>query len=1093
MDGQVEVVSGGTGPVHLRHQAGSLGSWASASAPGISMVFPLIWSYGNRVLVSGAGVTFTATQTLDSIFYADVSGGVLGAWSQASATLPYKSRDGGAARWGHWLYMAGGMTSGSGSTTPAVYGSPLDANGLPTGWTSLSALPFTEAEGRLVADYGRLYYFRNAPNDTFTYSAAVYSAPIQPDGSLGAWALEGAQRTQARRASGISWGMGRFFSVGGETASWVGETTVDQGPLGASGVLGAFTAPTNLPAGRSWNSGTPAAFAGRLYQVGGKTYGGTDVEHPDVYSSPMGAGGALGAWVTEGSLPTGLADHGVAEAGGQLFALLGVNPGGASLGVYQAALNQGASNCAQGVYVNEFDLGSDQWVNQLNWVVSPSTGATVQVRSATSAGSYSAWSSAQAGGSASLGVSARYVEYRVLLQDVPGNEVTLSQVSLDQSTPTITPTFSASPTFSVSPTATPTRTVTLTITPTVTPTATPTASPTVSPSPSVTLTRVFTPAPSPVATSSWGLHANTSDFGMGSMDGQVEVLAGATGPVHLMRQAGSLGGWADASSDLAVPLGAAGVWTRGGRIIVAGGNDGVTTYADLEYADVVNGALGPWTVLPNAMPAASNGASVALWANWAYVAVGSATSTQIYRSALDVTGLPGAWTAVASLPAGWSFDYGPHLVADYGRLVYLPADPNGVAAATTAVYSAPINPDGSLGAWVLEAGSARPGVSRAFAAGMAMGSLLQAGGETNGNWNGITSVFRAPFSAAGALGAFGTANALPQPRSRDSLGQVAWAGRLYQVGGKTYSGVDTPHVEVYSAPLSAGGVVGTWGAEASLPLPQWSEQVAAVGGQLFVVGGSGSAACLKKCYQASLSQGAANAAQGVYVNRFDLGSDSALGQLIWALSPSNGGTLQYRWAASAGAWSAWSAPLSGGSAALGVTARYLEYRVLLQDVPGSDVSLTKVQVLQATPTPSATPSASPTVSATATPSSTPTRSATVTASPTVSPTPSATPDVTALPSAPDTPGDCKAYPSPAHGDLAHFVFKVEGPGRGKLRVWNSAGQLSSTIEDVLSGGSQAFHLHIHDYAPGVYLYQLELDYDDGRTVQGPVKRFAVIP
>jgi hypothetical protein len=257
-------------------------------------------------------------------------------------------------------------------------------------------------------------------------------------------------------------------------------------------------------------------------------------------------------------------------------------------------------------------------------------------------------------------------------------------------------------------------------------------------------------------------------------------------------------------------------------------------------------------------------------------------------------------------------------------------------------------------------------------------------------------------------------------------------------------------------------------------------------------------------YSAALNQGSANAAEGVYVNRFDLGSDQPVGQIAWDASPSNGVELQLRTALHGGSFGGWTSASSSSPKAISWTARYVEYRLRFLDVGGGDVTVASVELGLPTPTATVTPSATPSATASDTPtaSPTPTPSATATVTPVATntmvvlvPTATATPTFvpTALPPAPEKEGEARCFPNPARGAQTHFAFELHKPGRAKLSVWNAAGQLSSQVEDHFGEGKRLLHLTVKDYAPGVYLYQLTLDYDDGRSVQGPVKRFAVIP
>jgi hypothetical protein len=91
------------------------------------------------------------------------------------------------------------------------------------------------------------------------------------------------------------------------------------------------------------------------------------------------------------------------------------------------------------------------------------------------------------------------------------------------------------------------------------------------------------------------------------------------------------------------------------------------------------------------------------------------------------------------------------------------------------------------------------------------------------------------------------------------------------------------------------------------------------------------------------------------------------------------------------------------------------------------------------------------------------------------------------------PGVPIAFPNPAQGAQTRFGFSLDASGSATISVWTAAGVLASTVADHFGPGNSILRLNIKDYAPGVYLDQLVIHYDDGRTVTGPLEKFVVIP
>ncbi len=89
------------------------------------------------------------------------------------------------------------------------------------------------------------------------------------------------------------------------------------------------------------------------------------------------------------------------------------------------------------------------------------------------------------------------------------------------------------------------------------------------------------------------------------------------------------------------------------------------------------------------------------------------------------------------------------------------------------------------------------------------------------------------------------------------------------------------------------------------------------------------------------------------------------------------------------------------------------------------------------------------------------------------PTPVATP--------PAPTGQPYVSPNPSAGNLVRFTYQMAQPGRAVIRVWNAWGNLTATLNDPKSSGLQSSQLDVSTFAPGHYLYRVELDYDSGQS------------
>ena len=149
-----------------------------------------------------------------------------------------------------------------------------------------------------------------------------------------------------------------------------------------------------------------------------------------------------------------------------------------------------------------------------------------------------------------------------------------------------------------------------------------------------------------------------------------------------------------------------------------------------------------------------------------------------------------------------------------------------------------------------------------------LGGLDAAGAATS-------TVYYASLSSNGAVGAWATTTALPQPRY--AFGAAIFRGRLYVAGGN--DGADSPVATVYSAPINSDGTLGAWSTSLpSLPTPVAYHQLVTMGGALYVLGGTLSAAL----DPISATQSAATV-NSVYYN--SINPDGTLAGSSWSTNP----------------------------------------------------------------------------------------------------------------------------------------------------------------------------------------------------------------
>jgi hypothetical protein len=640
-------------------------------------------------------------------------------------------------------------------------------------------------------------------------------------------------------------------------------------------------------------------------------------------------------------------------------------------------------------------------------------------------------------------------------------------------------------------------------------------------------------------------HSSSADFNSGSGDDHVSFTATVDGEVALKKMAGPLGAF-NSPTTLPFAMVSIGAFASSTHIYLAGMADAAGNATNNVFSAPYSGSsLGAWTALSN-LPMALQLSGVATWRNHVYLVGGALTGgslgTQVLEAAILPGGGLGTWNARTPLPVG---DGGARAAAAKGYLF----------KASVNVNSAPILADGSLGAWATL--GAMPADAQGGNFAYADGYLWLADGDP-GSTPFSTKTYSAKVNDDGTLGAWvQQASSLPQAKTWFGTTQSGGAGKFFMLGGRTGLFGPWGSTEVYSSSFVGGGAVSAWGAEASLPAARGAGNVIVSSDAIWYLGGIDSASTkMNTVFRSAFSTTAANAHSGVYENGFDLGAVLPLNSLAWSSNNAAFLSCQVRTADATKVFGAWSAATTTSPIPLAGSARYVEYRFDFAD-PGSgntlhldDITLdyspaatetsTNTPTATETPTSTETPSFTDTASQTATETSTMSPSATGTFSPTPTSTetpvssltnsPSSTSTLTATPSssstntpaatATDTPttsptstqtpthtetpvvtpnplnaaeiGSTFIFPSPVLGNSATLAYFMPKAGKMRLDLWNEAGALAASFEDSKGVGPQYKAFDVSSFAAGIYLGRITRNYDDGQSDPPVFKKFGVI-
>jgi N-acetylneuraminic acid mutarotase len=206
--------------------------------------------------------------------------------------------------------------------------------------------------------------------------------------------------------------------------------------------------------------------------------------------------------------------------------------------------------------------------------------------------------------------------------------------------------------------------------------------------------------------------------------------------------------------------------------------------------------------------------------------INNRVSATVYTAPINVDGTLGSWSTGPDLPGAVAFS---HAVVTKNRVYLLGGYNNGIYSAT--VYTAPINVDGTLGSW--STGTSLPGPLTTSSAIVTKNRVYLLGGYVNGT--PISTVYTAPINADGTLGAWSTGTSLPETVHGSQA--IVTMNRVYLLGG--YTGTSYLST-VYTAPINADGTLGVWTTGTPLPGTAVIPQAIVTKNRVYLLGGHNS-------------------------------------------------------------------------------------------------------------------------------------------------------------------------------------------------------------------------------------------------------------
>jgi len=318
----------------------TIGTWVTDTPLPFAIYASQVIVTNNRVYLLGGRINGVDS----AIVYTTIINpdGTLGAWV-TSTPLPNNIKMSQAIVTNNRVYLIGGNFYKSGASI--VYTATINPDGTLGAWVIDTPLPVVISHSQAVVTSNRVYLLGGHINNT--QSNAIYTAPINTDGTLGTWVADISIIPNAIYNSQAIVTNNRVYLIGGFNKT-VYFSTVYTAPINPDGTLGGWVVDTPLP--ETIAISQAIVTNNRVYLIGGRI---NNILSSTIYTAPINADGTLGTWVTDIPLPIALnwsqaivTNNRVYLLGGITTDLYGLNT------VYSAPFSGGLNNYLNPVSVN---------------------------------------------------------------------------------------------------------------------------------------------------------------------------------------------------------------------------------------------------------------------------------------------------------------------------------------------------------------------------------------------------------------------------------------------------------------------------------------------------------------------------------------------------------------------------------------------------------------------------------------------------------------------------------------------------------------------------------------------------------------------
>lgn len=224
----------------------------------------------------------------------------------------------------------GSVQAGAGQPWKSQYNINTTDVGTLNTWTGETALPIGLSYTQFIITKNRVYSLGGWTSGNSGINT-VYTAPINSDGTLGAWTNSANNLAVGVGSAAVFMIKNRVYLLGGTDSAGNPLNTVQYAAINLDGTLSTWVHVTTNPLPSSYHGGSAFVTNNRVYLVGGQsngTYGGV------VYTAAMNEDGSIGAWFEGPTIPASTGTSDTVVTNNRVYVL-----GGNSGGIFTATID----------------------------------------------------------------------------------------------------------------------------------------------------------------------------------------------------------------------------------------------------------------------------------------------------------------------------------------------------------------------------------------------------------------------------------------------------------------------------------------------------------------------------------------------------------------------------------------------------------------------------------------------------------------------------------------------------------------------------------------------------------------------------------